>query len=95
MKRIDRHRYWQIQLRRTLGLLAIWFVAGFGMSILFIEPLNTLRIGGLPLGFWMAQQGSIFVFVLLILAFAILTGRLDRQAGLAEDRNTKPPAAPH
>jgi putative solute:sodium symporter small subunit len=95
MAQIDRHQYWRIQLRRTVGLLAVWFTAGYAMSILFIERLNEVQIGGIPFGFWMAQQGSIYVFVLLILVFAVLTGRLDRQAGLNEEDRAKAPQAPH
>ncbi len=82
-------------MRRTVGLLVIWFTVGYAMSILFIEQLNEVQIGGIPFGFWMAQQGSIYVFVLLILVFAVLTGRLDRQAGLSEEEGARGPQAPH
>ena len=81
---MDRRTYWRRQLRRTLVLLAVWLVVGFGLSILFVEPLNRFSIGGVPLGFWMAQQGSILVFILLILVYAVLSQRADRQAGLEE-----------
>lgn len=84
MAPIDRRQYWRIQSRRITGLLIIWFIAGYLMSILFIEPLNQMSLGGIPFGFWMAQQGSILVFVLLILVFAWATGRLDRRSGLSE-----------
>lgn len=82
---IDRETYWTIQIRRTVGLLAIWFVVGFVLSIFLAEPLNALSFLGVPFGFWMAQQGSIFVFIALVFAYAVMTGRLDRRAGVEED----------
>ncbi len=78
----NRKIYWRHQVRRTVVLLAIWAVVGFGMSILFVEELNRITLGEMPLGFWMAQQGSIYVFILLILAYALLSGKADRDAGL-------------
>lgn len=83
---VDRRTYWRRQLRRTTILLAIWAVTGFGLSILFVEELNQITLGDMPLGFWMAQQGSIYVFILLILAYALLMERADREAGLDEAR---------
>ena len=81
---LTREAYWKKQRRRIAILLAVWFVAGCGMGILLIEPLNTISFGGVPFGFWMAQQGAIFVFVSLILIYAVASGRLDREAGLEE-----------
>ena len=52
------------------------------MSILFVEDLNSIRFGDMPLGFWMAQQGSIFVFIILILIYAVVSGKTDKKAGL-------------
>lgn len=92
---MDRRTYWRRQLRRTLLLLLVWCFVGFGMSILFVESLNQLSIGGMPFGFWMAQQGSIYVFILLILVYAIASGRADRAAGLEEAPEASPPAEPH
>ena len=90
---MSRQAYWRKQIRRTLILLAVWFVVGYLMSIFLIEPLNAINFGGIPFGFWMAQQGSIFVFVALILIYAIASGRLDREAGLEEtDRTSVPPS---
>jgi putative solute:sodium symporter small subunit len=93
---IDRETYWTIQLRRTVGLLTIWFVVGFVLSIFLAEPLNSISFLGVPFGFWMAQQGSIFVFIGLVLAYAVMTGRLDRRAGVEEDdsESAAPPDAP-
>ncbi len=75
----DLKKYWNENIRIVLFLLAIWFAVGFGVSILFIEQLNQIKIGNLGLGFWFAQQGSIFVFILLVLAYAIWMDRLDRK----------------
>lgn len=83
---IRRKQYWRKQLRRTSILLTIWAVVGFGLSILFVEQVNQIHLGTMPLGFWMAQQGSIYVFILLILAYALLMERADRAAGLDETR---------
>lgn len=82
--RIDRRTYWRRQLRRTLILLFVWALVAFGFGILFVEPLNRVTFAGMPFGFWVAQQGSIYVFILLILAYALLSGRADRDAGLEE-----------
>ena len=81
---MDRKLYWKKQLRRTVGLLMIWAIVGFGMSILWVESLNTVSFNNIPFGFWMAQQGAIVVFVLLILAYAILSERADKEAGIHE-----------
>ena len=85
---LDRTTYWRRYIHRIGLLLIVWFVAGYVCSIFLIEPLNDVVIGGVPLGFWMAQQGSIFVFVLLILIFAVSIGRLDREAGVEEAAGT-------
>jgi putative solute:sodium symporter small subunit len=60
-------------------LLAIWFIVSYGFGILFVEQLNSIRIGGFKLGFWFAQQGSIYVFVVLIFVYVWLMNRLDRR----------------
>lgn len=75
----DAHRYWQANLRYVVILLAIWALVAFGFGILLVEPLNRIRIGGFPLGFWFAQQGAIYTFVLLIIAYVVLMNRLDRR----------------
>ena len=89
---VDRKAYWRRQVRRTVALLVVWAVAGLGLSILFVENLNHIMLGDMPLGFWMAQQGSIFIFILLILIYAVLSGRADREFGLTS--GTPPPPAP-
>jgi putative solute:sodium symporter small subunit len=94
--KIDRVTYWQTQIRRTLILLGVWFVVGYVMSIFLAEPLNSINFGGIPFGFWMAQQGSIFVFISLILIYAITAGQLDREAGVEEGEGfTSDPGAGH
>ncbi len=72
-------RYWRSNLRLMAVLLAIWFVAGLGCGVLFADWLHDVRLGGFPLGFWFAQQGSIVVFVLVVLAYALGMARLDRR----------------
>ena len=73
-----RRAYWRRNLRLLLVLLTIWFACSFGLGILFVEPLNRIHIGGFPLGFWFAQQGSIYIFILLILVYAVAMDRVDR-----------------
>lgn len=70
-------RYWRKNIAIMLVLLAIWAIAGLGCGILFADHLNAYKLGGFPLGFWFAQQGSIIVFVLVILVYCILLNRLD------------------
>lgn len=81
----DRAAYWRMNLLYVSLLLAVWFAVSYGAGILLVEPLNRVRIGGAKLGFWFAQQGSIYVFVLLILAYVVLMNRLDRRFGVRED----------
>jgi len=63
-------------------LLCVWFVVPFGLGIVFVEPLNRFHLGGFPLGFWFAQQGSIYVFIVLVLCYAVWMRRLDREHGV-------------
>ena len=71
--------YWRTNLRYVAILLAIWGVVSFGFGILLVEPLNRIRFGGFQLGFWFAQQGAIYTFVLLIIVYVVLMNRLDRR----------------
>ncbi len=66
-------------------LLLIWFVVSYLLGIVFVEPLNAFHLGGFPLGFWFAQQGSIFVFILLTFVYALVMDRVDRRHGVAID----------
>lgn len=70
--------YWRTNLRYLAVLLTIWFVVSYGCGILFVEQLNQFKIGGFKLGFWFAQQGAIYVFVILIYVYIYLMNRLDR-----------------
>ena len=80
----DRQRYWRANLRLIAVLLSIWAVVSLGFGVLLVEPLNRLTIGNLPLGFWFAQQGSIYVFVVLIFVYAWRMDVLDRRFGVDE-----------
>ncbi|MEQ8800891.1 DUF4212 domain-containing protein [Haliea sp.] len=77
--------YWRRNLTLMARLLAIWFVVSFGCGILFVEQLNQIQLGGYKLGFWFAQQGSIYVFVLLIFYYSRRMAALDREFGVDED----------
>ena len=77
-----RSRYWRANLRILAILLSIWFGISFGLGILLVEPLNTIRVAGFPLGFWFAQQGSIYVFIGLIWVYAFWMDRIDREHGM-------------
>jgi putative solute:sodium symporter small subunit len=74
-----RQDYWRRNLRYVGLLLAVWFLVSFGLGILFVDQANRIRLGGFRLGFWFAQQGSIYVFVVLIFVYVRLMNRLDRQ----------------
>lgn len=77
-------RYWRINLRYLLSLLTVWFAVSYGCGILLADVLNQYHIGGFPLGFWFAQQGSIYVFVILIFIYVILMNRLDHRFDVDE-----------
>ena len=85
MTRDNRMAYWRANLRLVGICLAIWFVCSYGFGILFVEQLNTIRIGGFKLGFWFAQQGSIYIFVALIFFYAWRMNHIDRQFDVHED----------
>lgn len=74
-----RKAYWRANLRILAILMSIWFVVSFGCGILFVEPLNQIKLGGFKFGFWMAQQGSIYVFVALIFVYVQQMNKLDRK----------------
>ena len=73
--------YWRANLRVMAILLTIWFAVSFGLGIVFVEPLNRIRLGGFPLGFWFAQQGAIYVFIVLIFVYARWMDRIDARLG--------------
>jgi len=74
--------YWKSTLRLTVSLLAVWFLVSFGAGIIFRDALDNLSIGGAPLGFWMAQNGSIYVFLLLIVIYCIRMTQLEKKYGI-------------
>jgi putative solute:sodium symporter small subunit len=76
--------YWKENLRYLLILLSIWFAVSYGAGILFKQALDAIKIGGFPLGFWFAQQGSIYVFVILIFVYVHLMNKLDKKYGYDE-----------
>ena len=78
----DASGYWRANLRIMAVLLTAWFVCSYLLGIVLVEPLNQVKLGGFPLGFWFAQQGSILVFIVLILVYALWMDRLDRRYGV-------------
>lgn len=76
--------YWRRNLRILAVLLTIWFVVSYGFGILLVEPLNSIRIGGFKLGFWFAQQGSIYVFIVLIFYYVYAMNKLDKEFDVDE-----------
>ena len=77
--------YWRRNVSLMVKLLVVWFVVSFGCGILLVDVLNQIQIGGYKLGFWFAQQGSIYVFVGLIFLYVWLMNRLDKRFGVSED----------
>jgi len=80
-------KYWNKNLKYLTILLSIWFLVSFVLGILLVDELNNIRIGGFKLGFWFAQQGAIYVFVILILVYIRLMNRLDKEFGFNEVEN--------
>ncbi len=76
--------YWKINLKYLMILLSIWFLVSYGCGIIFKDYLNQFQIGGFKLGFWFAQQGSIYVFVALVFIYIYLMNRLDNRFGFNE-----------
>ena len=79
-----RAAYWKTNLRYLAILLAVWFLVSYGFGILLAEPLNEFRLGGFKLGFWFAQQGSIYTFLILIFVYVRLMNKLDKKYNLDE-----------
>ena len=77
--------YWEANLRLVAFCLAIWFVVSFLFGIILVDVLNSIKIGGYKLGFWFANQGSIYVFVALIFFYAKRMSKIDREHGVHED----------
>ena len=77
--------YWKTNLRLIIISLIVWFVVSFGFGILLVDQLNTIQLGGYSLGFWFAQQGSMYIFVALIFIYAAKMNKLDREYDVHED----------
>ncbi len=75
----NNQKYWRANLRLILSLLSIWFIVSYGGGILFVDFFNQFRLGGYPLGFWIAQQGAIYLFVALIFIYARAMNSLDKR----------------
>lgn len=71
--------YWKSNLKVVFSLLSLWFIASYGFGIIFSDFLDQIKIGGFKLGFWFAQQGSIFVFVILIFVYVWLMKKIDKK----------------
>lgn len=84
MSKKDLNQYWKTNLKYLIILLSIWFAVSYGAAIIFGDALNNIKIGGFKLGFWFAQQGSIYVFVILIYVYIRLMNRLDKEYDVDE-----------
>lgn len=82
---MDRSNYWRANLRVVGVCLTIWFVVSFGCGVLWVDWLNTIEIRGVKLGFWFAQQGSVYVFLGLIVYYVRRMNAMDREHGVDED----------
>ena len=85
MSEKSREEYWRRNVKLVIQCLIVWFVVSFGFGILLLQPLNAISIGGYKLGFWFAQQGSIYVFVALIFFYSNRMGKLDKEFGVEEE----------
>ncbi len=83
-KEIDKKGYWAAAIRLKLTLLSVWFLVSFGAGILFRETLDNFKIGGAPLGFWFAQNGAIYVFVILIFVYCYGMAKIERKFGVGK-----------
>ncbi len=80
-----RKDYWKANLKLVAWCLSIWFIVSYLFGIILVDQLNTISLGGYKLGFWFAQQGSIYVFVILIFFYAYRMNKLDREFDVHED----------
>jgi len=84
-EQLNRQAYWKANLKLIALCLSIWFVVSYLFGIILVDQLNVISIGGYQLGFWFAQQGSIYIFVVLIFFYASRMNKLDRKFDLHED----------
>lgn len=85
MKENTPQEYWSRTLRLLTGILIVWFLVSFGAGILFADLLNNFHLGGYPVGFWFAHQGSIYVFIVLIFYYAKKMNDIDREFNVHEE----------
>ncbi len=76
--------YWKENIRTILALLVVWFMVSLGAGVLFINQLNSIEISGVKLGFWFAQQGAVYAFVILIFVYVYKMGKIDEKYGVSE-----------
>lgn len=76
--------YWKAVLKLVAQVLVVWFIVSYGCGIIFAGPLNNIMVGGYPLGFWFAQQGSMYVFIALIFIYAKLMQKIDEKFDVHE-----------
>lgn len=81
----DRQAYWRENLRLVAGCLFVWFLVSYGFGILLVDVMNKIPLGGYKLGFWFAQQGSMYIFVALIFFYVARMNKLDRKYNVQED----------
>ena len=84
MDKLKMKKYWRRNVRYLAILLSIWFLFSYAAGILFVDQLNTIRLGGFKLGFWFAQQGSIYAFVIIIFVYVWLMNKLDKEFDVDE-----------
>lgn len=77
--------YWSATLKLLSSILAVWLIVSFGVSIIFVETFNKIKLGGYPLGFWFSQQGSIYIYIALIFIYARIMARIDRKYDVHEE----------
>lgn len=80
----NNQQYWRANIKLVLSCLIVWFIVSFGFGILWVDQLNTIRLGGFKLGFWFAQQGSIYVFWGLIIFYVHQMNKLDKKFNVRE-----------
>ena len=81
--------YWRATLKLLLVMLSIWAITSLGISIVFVDFFNKFNIGGYPLGFWFAQQGSIYVFIVLIFVYITIMNKIDKKYDVHEDNGNQ------
>lgn len=82
MSKNDNNNYWRENIKYLVILMSLWFIVSYGFGIILVDYLNQYSIGGFPLGFWFAQQGSIYAFIVIIAIYLVLMNRLDKKYNL-------------